>query len=552
VLLFVALVANGRPIGAGDTRPTERVAASLVREHDFDLDEFPDVEEPFARTVVGHRVSIYPIASAVAAAPLFALAGAMFALDETGLALAGKWAASLFSAVAAALLYLAVGRRRPHQDALWTAVVFALGTTVWSTSQALWQHPLALAGLCGALLCVVRAEEDVAWAGRAGLPLALAVAARYADVVLAFVLAVAIAVRWPRRSPLLLMWAAPIALGVLAYHQVYFGSPLRQGLAADRFSTPWGEGQLGLLVSPAKGLLVFSPVVIMAVVGLVRAFRQGDRWLASACAAAAVAHWVFVGRWADWHGGESWGPRLMTDMLPLVFLFLPEGYDLAPRLTAVLAALSVAVQALGAFAYDYRWERLRQRPVASTHPELWDLTHSPIAYYAARRLVVPTMPAVVDGRVVLREHPIVIAGPRGSRVTFSADALRVEGADETMEDVHEERGARVEGSRLRLRGRYDGLFLRVTPGARSRPLELRLVGEGSGTLYVGERGFWSPSVKWTPYPVSGRFRIRHPYTFATSGGPDVSVTLARAPGTAELESVALVPPNEPEGVIRNP
>jgi hypothetical protein len=30
LVLFAALVANGRPIGAGDTRPTERVAASLV------------------------------------------------------------------------------------------------------------------------------------------------------------------------------------------------------------------------------------------------------------------------------------------------------------------------------------------------------------------------------------------------------------------------------------------------------------------------------------------------------------------------------------------
>src|SRR5262249_37540171 len=32
LVLFFALISNGRPIGAGDTRPTERVAASLVRE----------------------------------------------------------------------------------------------------------------------------------------------------------------------------------------------------------------------------------------------------------------------------------------------------------------------------------------------------------------------------------------------------------------------------------------------------------------------------------------------------------------------------------------
>ena len=486
------------------------MAASLVRERNFDLDEFPDVDEPFARTVGAHRVSIYPVASAVLAAPVFAAAGAVFALDELGLALAGKWAASLFSAAAAALLYLAVGRRRPHAEALWTAVVFALGTSLWSTSQALWQHPAAALGLCAALVCLVRAEDDAAWAGRAGLPLALA--ARYADVVLVAVLAAAIAARWPRRIPMLALWAAPVAAAVLAYHWVYFGSPLRQGLVGvgDRFSAPWGEGHLGLLLSPAKGLLVFTPVAAMAVVGLVRAFRQGQRWIAATCGAAALAHWAFVGRWSEWHGGECWGPRMMTDALPLLFLFLPEGYDLAPGLTVALGVVSVAVQALGAFSYDYRWERLRQRPLSASHPELWDVGHSPIAFYAERRVVLLALPGTVDGRAVLREHPVMIAGPHGSRVTFTADRLRVEGADETVQDVHEERGARVQDGHLRLRGRFDGLFLRVTEAARPRPLELRLAGEGTGTLYVGERGFWNPSVKWTPYPIAGRFRIRHP------------------------------------------
>ena len=64
--------------------------------------------------------------------------------------------------------------------------------------------------------------------------------------------------------------------------------------------------------------------------------------------------------------------------------------------------------------------------------------------------------------------------------------------------------------------------------------------------------FWTASTRWTPYPVSGRFHLRHPYQFATSGGPDVTVTLARAPGSVDLDSVSLVPPTEPERVIRNP
>src|SRR4029079_15517226 len=95
----------------------------------------------------------------------------------------------------------------------------------WSTSQALWQHPAAVLGLCAALLCLVRAEAGQRWAGRAGLPLALAVAARYADVALVTVLAIGVAVRWPRRIPHLVAWAAPVAALVLASHWAYLGSP---------------------------------------------------------------------------------------------------------------------------------------------------------------------------------------------------------------------------------------------------------------------------------------------------------------------------------------
>jgi hypothetical protein len=552
--VLVLLVSNGRPIGSGDTRPTERAAASLVQEGDLDLDEYPEVEEPFARAVGSHRVSIYPVLSAVLAAPVFALARPFFALDETGTALAGKAAAALFSSLAAGALFLAVGRRRPQEEAAIAAVLFAVGTSVWSTSQALWQHPAAVLFLSMAVLCMVRSGEDPVWAGRAGLPLALAVAARHADVLLAMVLAVGIALRRPRQIARLLLWASPAVLFVVLYQWVYFGAPWRHGFEGSlgRFSEPWGLGHAGLLVSPAKGLLVFTPLVVVAAAGMVRAFRRGERWLVGTLAAAVAAHWLLMGRWSEWHGGESWGPRMMTDALPLLFLFLPEGFDLLPSVGPALAALSVAVQALGAFAYDYRWERLYQRGGAGGHPELWDVVKSPIVYYARRRVVILALPVVREGRAEVREHPMVLFGPKGSRASFAAgDAPVVTGADATFGDAHAQRGARVEAARLRLRGHWDGLFLRVRDEAKPRRLQLRIAGRGQGTLYVGERTFWSEP-RWTTYPMAGPFQIRHPYHFPESGGGDLTVTIGRAAGEAEIVSVALVPPTAPEKVIQAP
>jgi hypothetical protein len=49
--------------------------------------------------------------------------------------------------------------------------------------------------------------------------------------------------------------------------------------------------------------------------------------------------------------------------------------------------------------------------------------------------------------------------------------------------------------------------------------------------------------------MSGRFHVRHPYTYATSGGGDLVVTLGRAAGSADIDFVALVPRGEPEGRV---
>lgn len=554
-LVFFVLIANGRPIGAGDTRPSERVAASLVQSFDLDLDEFPEVEPPFARQAGEHRVSIYPVLSALLATPVFAACAAFFALDETGSALAGKLAAALLSSLAAAAFFLALARRHPLAEARTAALLLALGTSVWSTSQALWQHPAAVLFLSLTLLFAFKAEHDDAWAGRAGLPWALALAARHADVALAIPLAVGIALRWPRRLPAFLLWAAPVGLLVAAYQFFYFGSPLAHGFSGgleSRFNEPWGRGQLGLLLSPGKGLFVFTPVALVAVVGLVRQLKRGDVWTGATLGAAVLAHVVFIGRWSEWHGGESFGPRMLTDALPLLFVFLPSGFDALPRIGAVLAFVSVAIQALGAFTYDYRWERLYQRPPAQDHAELWDVGKCPILFYAAQRVVLLALPGIDEGRAYIREHPLVPLGPKGSRVTFRSGSPTVEGSERNFGDVHLQRGARIVDGRLRLRGRFDALFLRVGEVARSRRLELRVSGRGSGVLYVGERSFWSPKTRWKEYSMGGAFTARHLYYYPESGGSDLLVALGRDAGEASLDSVALVPPNEPENVIRNP
>jgi len=66
---------------------------------------------------------------------------------------------------------------------------------------------------------------------------------------------------------------------------------------------------------------------------------------------------------------------------------------------------------------------------------------------------------------------------------------------------------------------------------------------------VEEGGFWNPIPRSRSYPVSGSFLVRHRYSYAESGGPDVRVV---AVGSVEIDWVTLVAPGDPVNPIRLP
>ncbi|MEM8998589.1 MAG: hypothetical protein AAGF23_27645, partial [Acidobacteriota bacterium] len=108
----------------------------------------------------------------------------------------------------------------------------------------------------------------------------------------------------------------------------------------------------GTLISPGRGLFVYSPIFFFSIVGAALLIRQ-KRWrlLESCVAAILVLHWLAISSWKIWWGGTVFGPRLFADMVPFLLFFLlpvlerlavPGGRRLA--LAAGLAA-SIAVSA---------------------------------------------------------------------------------------------------------------------------------------------------------------------------------------------------------------
>ncbi len=366
--------ANRRSIGAGDTLPARYLPFGILHDGSVLLDPIRDATiEGHANPYWvqtgrnGHSVSLYPVVLPVLVAPLYL--PAVVYLNARGwnpehlrleAVVMEKLTASLIAAAASSLLYLLLRRRSRPADALLLTLAFAFGTNTWMTgSQAFWQHGLAELLFVG-LLLLLTAPCSTPRAAAAGALCGLIGGNRPPDVLLAGALGIYGLVWAGRRRAAWMAAGAAVPLGlVLVYNVAATGHLIGAYVIPQRpgfFRHDLLAGVAGLLFSPARGLFVFSPFLLLVPAGIRIALRHRDRdrTLALVIVFAAIVQVLFYAK-ADWRAGYSWGPRWLTDLLPLLLWLLPPALAAlrpAGRIVFVLAiCTSIAIQAIGAFWY---------------------------------------------------------------------------------------------------------------------------------------------------------------------------------------------------------
>lgn len=369
---FAVSLTNLRPMGSGDTIGARLLPFSLLREGNFDLDEFawlrPDADRrPYflLRDGVGHWRSKYPVATPLVATPLawpFLRWADAHGIDDQDArfrlltAVFERLAAALLGAVSVALVLLAAREIASLRWAIAAALVYAFGTGTWVYSQALWQHPLAEVAVAGAAVCLLRPPTRRR-ALLAGAAAALALAARPSAIIPAAIFGLCI---WRERRAdfwhFLGTFTAGAAL-LVAYNVSTLALPTG-GYRGSGLGLPDAGRLLGLLVSPSRGLFVYCPLALLALGALSRRTQPTAlRWFALALPAYAL---FFAGS-RLWWGGYSYGPRLFTDVMPLVVLCaLPLAQRLWQRrggraLLVIGAAWGIGVQAIGVYGDDNDW-----------------------------------------------------------------------------------------------------------------------------------------------------------------------------------------------------
>jgi hypothetical protein len=301
--------------------------------------------------------------------------------------------------IAAALVvatYL-LGRRlgaRPGPGLL-VAVGSVVGTFLLPYTKEFFSEPLAALGI---VIAVERALARRPLA--AGVGAAVAVLARPQSFVFVPLLLVVVVHRQGLRAAF--GAAAPIAAGVLVtvgYNLARFGNPLHFGYQDQGFTTPFLEGAAGLLLHPAKSVLLFAPLVLVLPFALIRLWRAERDALVLIAGNLAIT-FVISATWFSWMGGWAWGPRLLIPGLAPAFATIGPWLSSRFRrqLTAALLAVGLLVS-VPALVVSTQAQQL-DTPQPTVGPRIWRQAEllGPTTRHTLGHLYEPD----VDGRNYLR------------------------------------------------------------------------------------------------------------------------------------------------------
>jgi hypothetical protein len=136
----------------------------------------------------------------------------------------------------------------------------------------------------------------------------------------------------------------------LLYNEVRFGDMFFTGRSVPLtrkdlpfFGNP-ATGLLSLLVSPGKSVFLYSPPLLLGVVGLRHLWRR-ERCLVVVIVSASVVHLAFISSLSFFGSDWAWGPRYLVALLPLWALAAPLATrEISRWLVIVLLALGIFIQ----------------------------------------------------------------------------------------------------------------------------------------------------------------------------------------------------------------
>jgi hypothetical protein len=243
---------------------------------------------------------------------------------ELALRFYNPFAAALTAAALFGLVFL-LGRSM--RAAIAVAAAFTFASIAWPYSKYGMETTLMLFVVLSLLAAVVaaRSPRPLAWAA-VGAAIGLAGASKPYGLLIALPALLMLWEPWRALAPgqrgrlaLALGGALAVSVALIAHHNwVRYGSITDFG-AAPYTATGWAPvNAAGLLFSPGRGLVWYSPPVLLGLLGLARLWRahRGFALALIGMAAVGIAVPAIPSYWTD----EMWGPRYVVPIAALLLV----------------------------------------------------------------------------------------------------------------------------------------------------------------------------------------------------------------------------------------
>jgi len=395
-------------IQSGDSGLVLYQSVNLIEHGTLDVNNYEPIVDGWPAYQVGHRlVSRFPYGTALLVTPITAAVLAiswLFGLDipqnmhnYRPIELEKLIASFVVSLAVLLMVLVAYEMLQRRFVAIITGLLFAFATSAYSTaSRALWQHgPLLLTSTAG-LLFLLKGRRKPRWIAASSLPLAFGYLIRPSSLIFLGFVALLVLTSYRRQFPLFILGAVIVIVPSIIYNLAIFhsvliplygtDSPLLGGIQPT-FLTALAAN----LVSPARGILVYSPIVLLSIYGLWLRRRSRDR-LVIVAIFAIIIYLLLISDISTWYAGASYGPRYMIDVLPFLFyLMIPAigdvvslrrfihvpGITILAVLLFVTAGWSVFVNARGAIAWDTQWWNSQPVWINLQPSRVWDWQDPP-------------------------------------------------------------------------------------------------------------------------------------------------------------------------------
>lgn len=331
--------------------------------------------------------------------------------------------ASLYTAITATL-YSALLRR--HFGLSWhasftAAILFSLGTFVWTYSRVLFDGVLCSALLLGSFFCLMEYCRDRrnGWLVGSFTLAGIAVDTRLSMATcvvagFAFLLALhrrELRTRFLPAAAVAIMTLLPFAAWQMWFNHLRTGNPLISPVQTAQYAENNGlngslsNGLVGLLFSPGKSIFVFAPLALLVPILFPKFARRFP--LPALYVTVQLSLWfVLHAKLHSWYGAWGWGPR---HFVTVIGLFLLPAFACWPdivgrrrlRLPAFLLSAGGGVLAIASLmsCWHYRMKINECADLLSDECFVWSIDRSQavdILKSAAHNLAVMAGVAVPD------------------------------------------------------------------------------------------------------------------------------------------------------------